>query len=350
MIRLLTTLFIGWLALSACNKQADLINDFFHVQVDGAELPVLVKGNLNNGKLILFMNGGPGLTAIDVGLTDLALWEQNIENDYAIAYFDQRGTGNTLSPIDTNTLSIDQFSKDVAAIVKTLHYQYPNTKIYVMAHSFGGLSAADYLTSEYYDNNIAGFVCVNGHLVPKPVDNWQYRHKWLAYIANKELQLGNDTAKWRECLRWLASTPIIEEKADKDKWRDYVGDAETGIVKDANANIPFSKAMKVLFFSNYNLFPTYMSDNWLVVLKTIQKSYLHLNYIPKVKDITVPTLFYASEYDDLVPFQIAEDAVDTMKTNNRDTELFIMPNAGHEPFLSDPDMFAGKVKDWIGRH
>ena len=33
---------------------------FFHVRINKAQLPVMVRGNTASGKIILFVNGGPG--------------------------------------------------------------------------------------------------------------------------------------------------------------------------------------------------------------------------------------------------------------------------------------------------
>jgi len=346
----LILILIPALFLYSCSQEdEEKVNDFFHAEVEGTQIPILVKGNVSSNKIILFANGGPGLTAIDVGLTNLAKWEENIETEYAMAFFDQRGTGNTYAPIDTSTITLKQFSDDMYAVIKVIKHHYPDARVYLMAHSFGGLSAADYLLNAEYKAELAGWICVNGHLVPKPSESWKYRRTWLAHIAQVEIDKGNDIAKWEECQAWLEKTPVIETDEQKDQWRDYVGDSETGIVKDADASIPTGRVLKILFASNYNLFPAYMSDNWLVVLKTIQRHYLQENYLEKIEGIDIPSLLIWGEYDDLVPFQIGEEAHDILKAHGQ-SELVIMKDAGHEPFLNDPEGYARIVKDWVEKN
>lgn len=334
-------------AFQSCTREQDeKVDEFYHVEVNGAQIPVLLKGNVSNNKIILFLNGGPGLTGIDVGLTNLAHWEENLESEYAVAYFDQRGTGNTLAPIDTSTITLKQFSDDVYAIVKVIKHHHPNAKVYLMAHSFGGLSAADYLIRDEYRAEIRGWICVSGYLVPKLSKNWEYRRNWLHYIAELEIDKGNDIAKWEECLRWLEQTPVIDTDDEKSRWREYVGNHEEGVVKDADRDISTGRVLDVVFSSNYNLFPTYMSKNQLVVLSTIQRHYRNDNYLEKIGNIDVPTLFVWGNYDDLVPFQIGQDAHSAIEHHGKST-FTLMDEAGHEPFLNDRVGFAQTVKDWM---
>lgn len=349
-MKYLLPLFVLMLCITSCQDDpSDQVDEFYNVEVEGAQIPVLFKGNVSNGKIILFMNGGPGLTGVDVGLTNLAKWEENIENQYAVAYFDQRGTGNTLTPIDTSTITLKQFSDDLYAVIKVIKHHYPASKIYLMSHSFGGLSAADYLIDDAYRSEISGWICVSGYLVPRPEDNWAYRRTWLQFIAQKEIEKGNDIPKWKGCLDWLEQTPVIETDDHKDTWRDYLGNHEEGIVKDADASISTGRVLKVLFTSNYNPFPAYFSDNWLVVLRTIQRHYLQDNYLEKIGGIDIPTLFLWGDHDDLVPFQIGEDAHEALLPHGKST-FTLMEEAGHEPFLNDPEGFAQIVTGWVTGH
>lgn len=337
-----TTLF----CYSCQQDEPDKVNEFYHVDVNGAQIQVMLKGNVSNGKIILFLNGGPGLTGIDVGLTNLAAWEENLESQHAVAYFDQRGTGNTLAPIDTSTISLEQFSDDVYAIVKVIKHHHPDAKVYLMAHSFGGLSAADFLINDEYRAEISGWICVSGYLVPELSKNWEYRRNWLHYIAELEIEKGNNIAKWEECLAWLEQTPVIETDDEKSQWREYVGNHEEGVVKDADREISTGRVLNLIFNSNYNLFPVYMSKNQLIVLRTIQRHYRNDNYLEKMDGIDIPTLFLWGNYDDLVPFQIGQDAHKAIEHHGKST-FTIMDEAGHEPFLNDREGFATIVKDWM---
>lgn len=86
---------------------------FFHVKVDGAVLPVWIKGNTASKKIVIFINGGPGLTSLDIASIDMLGWAEKLEKEFAIAYYDQRGTGNAQGNIDPNSITMEQYIKDL---------------------------------------------------------------------------------------------------------------------------------------------------------------------------------------------------------------------------------------------
>ena len=55
-----------------CNNltKAQTVKDFFYIEKDNKVLPVFVRGNLDNNTIVLYVQGGPGETAIDFGRSD----------------------------------------------------------------------------------------------------------------------------------------------------------------------------------------------------------------------------------------------------------------------------------------
>jgi len=134
-------------------------NCFFHVKIEGTEIPVLVRGNIRSDKLILYINGGPGLTSIDVARADMYNWSAGLEENFAMAYYDQRGCGNAQGNFDESTLTISQYIKDLDAIITVLNAKYKNADIYLMGHSFGGFIGINYLTQvATYNNRLQCFL------------------------------------------------------------------------------------------------------------------------------------------------------------------------------------------------
>ena len=102
MMRKLKSIFaIVCLALifTSCQKEdfelSSNANDMFHVKNGDYLIPVLVRGNTASKKIILFIQGGPGSNTLDFAKVDYPGWKNTLENEYAIAYYDQRGTGNS---------------------------------------------------------------------------------------------------------------------------------------------------------------------------------------------------------------------------------------------------------------
>src|SRR5690606_1117315 len=126
------------LFLVSCSKQGNLgphVYEQFHVAIEGSLLPVKVRGNTAPRKIILVIIGGLGGTGLDVSEIDPGDWKNNLEKDFAIAYYDQRGIGNTQGKIEESSINLNQYMEDIKAIVTVLRYRYKSCKIYMMGHS-----------------------------------------------------------------------------------------------------------------------------------------------------------------------------------------------------------------------
>jgi hypothetical protein len=66
--------------------QAQQVKEFSYQEAEDYEFPVYVRGNLDSNNLILFVQGGPGETAIDFGRSDYPRWKNTLEKEFAIAY------------------------------------------------------------------------------------------------------------------------------------------------------------------------------------------------------------------------------------------------------------------------
>lgn len=90
---------------------------------------------IGEGAPIIVVHGGPGLdhAYLQPGLDALA-------NQHMLVYYDQRGTGRSVTTIDSTTINIDRFVEDVAAVRQALGLE----RVSVLGHSFGSLIAIQY--------------------------------------------------------------------------------------------------------------------------------------------------------------------------------------------------------------
>ena len=110
---------IGLLTLCAYNLSiAQTVKDFFYAEKESKELPVFVRGNIDNNIIVVFVQGGPGETAIDFGRSDYPKWENTLEEKIAVAYYDQRGLNQKVKAIDSTKINYKQYSKDLIKIIK----------------------------------------------------------------------------------------------------------------------------------------------------------------------------------------------------------------------------------------
>jgi proline iminopeptidase len=109
--------------------------DFFAYAPDSTPIHYLSFGA---GKVILIINGGPGMNC--EGFTGLA---EKLSITNRVILYDQRGTGKSkVRRMDASTITIDKMVSDIEALRESLHIQNWT----VLGHSFGGMLASYYAT------------------------------------------------------------------------------------------------------------------------------------------------------------------------------------------------------------
>ena len=88
-----------FLILISCNLSAQSVKDFFYVEKEKKELPVLVKGNLAKKTILLYVSGSYGDNSIDFARADYPNWKNTLEKEVAIAYYDKRGLPGDAEPL-----------------------------------------------------------------------------------------------------------------------------------------------------------------------------------------------------------------------------------------------------------
>ncbi|MDC6366835.1 MULTISPECIES: alpha/beta fold hydrolase [Flavobacteriaceae] len=342
----LMTIFL----LQSCSEDfefTDNADTFFHVNIDNTVLPIWVRGNTASNKILVYINGGPGLTSLDLAKLDTYKWGQNLETDVAIAYYDQRGTGNAQGNFDESSISMNQYVKDLNAIVTVLKNKYPNTQVYLMSHSFGSAIAVNYLLEADFQDGISGWISVDGAFNFDYDLQWVYRRDFLINIALEEIEKGNNTGHWNEALNWANENDPILEREQKNEWGRFMYSTTINIIPSEETSSDFGSYLGIGFSSSYNVFPAYTSNNLNIVNNLLNQDVEGDNYIQAVSDIAIPSLLIWGRYDDLIPPELGNDVYRFLGTPEADKELLLFDGSGHEPMISSPDEYATEVIQFI---
>ncbi len=332
----------------SCSENASIstqADDFFHLEEEGAYLPLWVRGNTASGKILLYVQGGPGLNTLDMAIVDYLGWEETLEKDYAVAYYDQRGTGNAQGDFDWESVSLDQYIKDLRKMVQLLRDQYPNNEIYLLGHSFGGWLTYLYALEYQGNTQIEGIIAANA---PFTTDNneirWKFRHEFLVNISQEFVEQGKDTEFWSEALQWTQDHPEIIDIEEKRQWNRYVIRG----LEEYQVEVPLSagKIIKGVFFSSYNIFPSLLDVERLdKVADRLFEDEKGIDVLSQVNEINLPILLITGRYDDIAPPEEFNFAFDQIGSSQK--ELKILPDAGHDSFLNQPELFREAVRGFV---
>lgn len=323
---------------------------FFHVSINGTELPVWVKGNTASEKLIIYINGGPGLTSLDVARADMFGWSEQLEKHFALVYYDQRGCGNAQGNPDESTLTITQYVQDLDAIISVLKKQYNDPDIYLMGHSFGSFIGVNYLLTDNLEDRISGWISIDGAYNFDYDLSWQYRRTFLINIANEEIARSSKVDHWTAALNWANANPQIVTREQKNEWKAFIGSPGEIIIPEELATLSLRDYLAIGFASSYNPFPAYTSSNLEVVNNRLNTDAEGTNLISAVSALSLPTLFIWGRYDDLIAPEEGMEVFTNFGTAPSDKYFRLFNQSSHEPYISDPENFQNEIIEFVQTH
>ncbi|MHC4488649.1 MAG: proline iminopeptidase-family hydrolase [Planctomycetota bacterium] len=283
-------------------KQKQIQEGF--VQTNDARLYYKIIGE---GEPVVILHGGPG------GDHNLMLPMQELASDYKVVFYDQRATGDSSSPLDDNSITVNNFVEDLEELRKELNLG----KIHLIGHSWGG-GLGMFYAIKYSDNLRSLIICGGGgasnEFFGTYFENLQKNTLPEDQAAIKELEKSEafknkETKAYQEYMR-LFFKPYFQDKSLVDE-----------------VNFTFGKNTV---------------KNQMIVAGLIMKDLGDFNIHDELSSITCPTLIIQGKQD-LFP---CNGAYKTHK-HIRQSKLVILENAGHMLFIDSKDEFFSVVRAFL---
>lgn len=345
-MKYLMSLAVIALLFVACKKDQDLgnINETIYVRNGGADMPVHVHGNLKSNVIVLIVHGGPGGSGLEYRGGKYA---EDLEKNYAMAYWDQRGQGMSHGHFSASDITVATMVEDMNAVIKVLKAKYGEDKsIFVLGHSWGGTLSAKYMTTSDYQHNVKGWIEADGaHDIPKLNKDAIAMFKT---IGAQQVALGNSVSNWNEILNWANGIDVnnitvnqggeINSNGQKvEQWLlqdGIIQQGEQGGIQLGLLNKP-SNPLTSLISGNST------SQN---LLNEVEQTAL-TNQLNKV---TIPTLILWGKYDFVVPPTLGQDTYDNISSTSK--KLVIFEKSGHSPMDNEWQLFNQEVKAFVNAH
>lgn len=327
--------------------------DYFHVKNGNYEIPVLVRGNTTSKRIILYVQGGPGYSSLDFAKVDFAGWKETLEKDFAVAYYDQRGTGNKQGNFSMGENALETWLDDLHAVAAFLKQAY-NANVIMMGHSFGGSLVYRYMLSKKELGVPTQYITLNAPVTSDRVDDvlrWQFRREFLVNIAELEISRNQRVEQWQDVKSWLARTPVIHKTNSAnpfelmDQWNKYVEDL---VYVDYQEKIPRAKDyFNVIFFSNYNpmahlVNSGYTWDTADRIAAEERKSPI-ADRLDEIGNHSL--LILTGRYDDICPPEELTYAFDQITSQQK--QMRVIDFAGHDSYTHQPAEFYRTIKQFI---
>jgi proline iminopeptidase len=324
---------------TACSSAHLEDGDFFFVRNKGAVMPVWVKGNTSSGVFLINLHGGPGGSSI-VGTIVPAM--QDLENEFAVVYWDQRASGLSQGNPSPTTFTVEQYVEDTDLVVDTLAELYAPTSVFLYGHSWGGALGAAYLTDTDRQAKITGYIDIaSGHNLvaglPKSVI-------WLREYATEQIALGNEAEHWQNVFDWCDSAPDMTVPDNYFKLVEY-RQGSNDVTYDPDSAGSFGPDSEFVFLSPMS-FAVFFNEGNL----GSQFNILELNLSADMANIVLPSIVLWGRHDGRNTAEMGQDAYDSLGTQSADKTLVFFENSAHQPFLEEQDLFVAEVTNFVERY
>lgn len=358
-MKMLTIFLIAYLILTTSCQTADRqikkIDEELMVAVPLSELYIRVRGN-PNGALILNLHGGPGgYSGIDIQL--MGPW---LEEDYLLAYLDQRGCGKSPGCTDTSMLTVEQYVQDLDIVIDSLLNRFGKKALNLIGTSWGGMYGFLYLL--HNQDKVNAFACIDGK-----VNSHYQNHSLIDY----ELKLIDSLLK-DKCSR-AGETELIMiqqeliriQESNFEQFHTDVNRLKHEFPPKLGFNAYFADTSKVISLTDVledtallNLMK-YTREEYLKVGKKAEivneafrntPSYNNMNIEDELKNISIPVAVIQGRKDYVVGIGQGELIYSALANLSDKKELHLIPNTGHCPAIENPELLQGILNDFFNKY
>lgn len=345
MSRLITAIFM-FLALASCQKEEIVIGtnvtETFYLDNNGASMRLLVEGNTSSKTFLIFVHGGPGTGSYFYNTDYIS---QNIENKYAVVYWDQRNAGASQGNSNGDDLNLPRMTDDLKKVIQLIKYRYgKDSGIFILGHSFGGLLTASFMTTGNNQSLVKGWIFADGSH-NYPLNDSLTRQKLLS-VGQKQIDLNKNTNEWTAIVEYCNLHTGNFTFEESNQLYSYATDAETYFAKVKKINLATLidqdpvrydwPITSILFNLNYSRNASFNRD------------LANTEFSSKLGVVTTPTLLLYGKYDFICPGGLDEDVYN--RINTKDKKLATSPISGHDIMWQDESFFCKEVNAFIERY
>jgi pimeloyl-ACP methyl ester carboxylesterase len=339
-------LFLTFILATGCQKEeisfSENASEVFYVENAGAAMRVLVQGNTASKAFILVIHGGPGAGAFFYNTKYIS---RNLEDKYALVYWDQRNAGASQGSSNGGNLHLDQMVEDLKKVIKVLKFRYgTDISLFLLGHSFGGLIAADFVTGSGNQDMIQGLINVDGsHNYPL---NDTLTREMLLSVGQVEVSKKRNIDKWQPIINYCLSHNGNFSFEESQQLETYASDAEGYIDSIRHVNI----VKKVLEYAITDKYPlTAMLSNLLYSEDSgFNKELAVTEFSTSLYKVTIPVLVLWGKYDFTCPPALGEDFFN--RISSKDKKMVISPISGHDMILQDKKFFCDEINAFVLNH
>jgi len=307
------------------------IAELVSVTIGGHDQSIMLRGNEIDAPVLLFLEGGPGGTA----LGSMRVSGTGLEQDFVVATWDQRGTGKSASALEpVATLTVAQAVRDTIEVSEYLRSRFGGARIYLVGSSWG--TTLGVLAVQQRPDLFQAYVGTGQMVDQQETDRLMYAES-VAYAA----RVGDTGFAAR--LRVIGPPPYTDMLAypvaisSNPDWDDYT----PGPDSSSSSSYPAS-----LFVAEYTL--TEQVRSMAALIDTFAWMYPQLQDVDfrcDVPRLEVPVYLVEGAHEAPGRAVLARQWFASLDAPGK--QLVEFESSGHTPHLDEPGRFARFMADVV---
>ena len=254
---------------------------------------------------------------------------------------------------DVTLLHVDALSssaRNASEIIQQLAEQdQDNRPVILVGYSKGAVDILEAVARDQPGTrNVVAILSVAGSIGGSPLADTASQHTLdlMRFAPGAACDVGDDgaLASLRTGMRqdWLAQHPVVDTTPLRAKLYEYM--LATAVEEEITVSI--ADVINILLLSDNNPFPYYLTllqrQDFINHLVDEERAWDVKAIIPLLQE---DLLILGGEFDVNVPPQELHWIHDTIASPNK--RILILPNAGHDHYISQPGPFAAAVLDFV---
>lgn len=296
----------------SCNTNREPVPNEGFIEVTGGKIWYKILNPTAKTTPVIIVHGGPGSRSCNTieGYSLLA-------KHRPVVLFDQLESGLSDHPNDTSLWKLPYFVDQVQAVVDHLQLE----QFHLLGNSWGGAIVAEYMLTKATDK--VASVIFSGPLLSTPL--------WI-----------EDAKK----LLARLSQPIQDTIAKYEELKDYTHPEYLAATDTFYANFLSRKQWPPQKWAACDTVPGFNTKiynyMWGPTEFTATGTLSDFDRVDQLHKIKKPTLFIAGEYDEVLP-----ETLSLFQSKIPDSEIAIVPNAGHSKTTDNPKAFAKMLNEFM---
>ncbi len=310
------------------------ISEKIHVNINGVEQGMFIKGMDKTKPVLLLVHGGPGMP-------DYVISQENttvLEKYFIVCYWDQRGAGLSYSSdIPVDTINAEQLVSDTIGITNYLRNRFVQDKIYLMGYSWGSFLGIQAVAKqpELYKAYIA---------MSQMSNQIESERMSYEYIVEQYKKVGN-----KSMLDKLEKSPIDEKTnlpteywSMRDDMMHSLGVGTTRNMKSVITGI----FLPVIVSSEYTLKEKINLWRYKFTspsIKNLENQMYGTDLNEKVQKVEVPVYFCHGIYDYTISYDLTKEYFNKLQAPMKG--FYTFNESAHSPMFEEPVKFSYILED-----